>query len=114
MITPKISSSEVDIGEGTSARYEAFGMSERSTSGIGGKYRAFMASASSEGVVAFLERVTRLGIDGRLGGRWLCVFAHFASGHMPFLPLAAPATACLKYAALAFLIASPLALSAYR
>jgi hypothetical protein len=33
---------------------------------------------------------------------------------MPFLPLAASATACLKCAALAFLIASSVALSASR
>jgi hypothetical protein len=89
-------------------------MSERSVSGIGGKNRAFRASAFSEGVVAFLEGVTRLGIEGGVERRWLLALAHFASGHMPFLFVAASATAYLKCAALAFLIASLLALSASR
>ncbi len=64
------------------------------------------------GVVAVPDGVSRLGIDEGVGGRWLLVIAHFASGHMPLLPLAASATACLKCVALAFLIASPLASSA--
>jgi hypothetical protein len=77
-------------------------MSERTASGIGGKNRAFRASAFSEGVVAFPEGVTRLGIEEGVEGMWLLVLAHFASGHMPFLFLAASATACLECVALAF------------
>jgi hypothetical protein len=67
----------------------------------------FTASAFSIGVVAVQDCVTRLEMDGGVRGRWLLVFAHFARGQMPLLPLAASATACLKCAALAFLIASP-------
>jgi hypothetical protein len=76
------------MGEGISAGYEAFRMSEMSASGIGGKICAFRAFAFSEEVVASPEGVTRLGIDGGGGGGWLLVYAHFASGHRPFLPLA--------------------------
>jgi hypothetical protein len=90
------------MGEGISAGYEALRMSEKLASGIGGKNRALRVSAFSEGVVAFPEGVTRVGIEGGVGGRWLLVLARFASGHMPFLFLAASATACLKCAALAF------------
>jgi hypothetical protein len=64
--------------------------------------------------VAFPEGVTRLGVYGGVGGRWLLVFAHFSSGHKPLLPLAASATAGFKCAALAFLIASLLTQSASR
>jgi hypothetical protein len=114
LITLVISSSEIDMSEGNSAGYEALGMSKRSASDIAGKNSVFKASALSEGVVAFPDRVTRLRIDGGVGGRWLLNFAHYASSHMPFLPLAALATACLKCVAFAFLIASSLALSASR
>ncbi len=102
------------MGEGISTGYEALGMSKRSASGIGEKNHTFRASAPPEGAVAPPEGVTRLEFGGGVGGRQLLVFAHFASGHMLLLPLAASATACLKCAALAFLIASPLALSASR
>ncbi len=114
LITPEIFSSEIDMGGGISTGYEALGMSERSASGNGGKNHAFRASASSVGVVAFPEGLTRLGMEGGVGGRWLLFIAHFARSHMPFLFLAVSATACLKCAALAFLIASALAWSAPR
>jgi hypothetical protein len=81
---------------------------------MGGKNQLLKASAFSEGVVAILEAVTRLGMVGGVGGRWLLSFAHFASGQIPLLSLAASATACLKFAALALLMADPLALSASR
>jgi hypothetical protein len=51
---------------------------------------------------------------GGVGGRWLFSFAHFASGLILLLPLAVSATACLKFAAIAFLMADSLALSASR
>ncbi len=70
--------------------------------------------AFSEGVVAILEVLTRLEIVKGVGGRWLLSFAHFANGQIPFLPLAASATACLNCAALAFPMADLLALSASR
>ncbi len=95
LITLEISSSEMDMGEGILAGYRVLGMSERLASGRGKKSRVFRASAFSGGVVACPEEVTRLGMDGVVGGRRLRVFTHFASGQMPFLPLAASATACL-------------------
>jgi hypothetical protein len=81
---------------------------------MGGKNLNFRASASSEGVVAMPEEVTRLGIVRGVGGRWLLLFAHFANGQIPLLPHVVSAAACLKCAALAFLIAAPLALRASR
>ncbi len=45
------------------------GISERSASGMGGNNRVFRASAFLIGVVAVLDGVTRLGIDGGVGGR---------------------------------------------
>ncbi len=86
----------------------------RSALGIGGKNLDFRASAFSEGVVAEPEGVSRLGMVGGVGGRWLLCLAHFASGQIPLLTLAASATACLKCAALAFWMATPLTLSASR
>jgi hypothetical protein len=50
LIILEISSFEIDVDEGISAGYEAFGMSERSASGIGGKNHPFRASAFSEGL----------------------------------------------------------------
>jgi hypothetical protein len=113
-ITLKISSSNIDMGEGILAEYEAMGISVRSALGIGGKNLNSRAFAFSAGVVAVLEEVTRLGIVGGVRGRWLLSLAHFASSQIPLLPLAASATACLKCAALAFLMVAPLALSASR
>ncbi len=52
-------------------------------------------------------------MDGGLGDMLRLSFVHFADGQMPLLFLAALATACLKCAALAFVIANPMALSAY-
>jgi hypothetical protein len=60
------------------------------------------------------EDIIKLGMFGGVGGRWLRSFAHFASGQIPLLPLVASATAGLKCAVLAFLMATPLALSASR
>jgi hypothetical protein len=114
LITIEISFSEIDMGEGISVGYEALGMLERLASGIRGKNCALRALAFSEGVVALPEGVTRLRINEGVGRRWLLVFAYFASCHMPLLPLAALARACLKCTASAFLIASHLALSASR
>jgi hypothetical protein len=110
----EISSSEIDMGESILAGYEAWEMSVRSALGMGGKNLDFRASAFWKGVVAVPRGVTRLGIVRGVGGRWLLFLAHFASGQIHLLPLTASATACLKCAALAFLIASPLALSASR
>ncbi len=102
------------MGEGISAGYEAWGKSVRSALGMGGKNLDFRASAFSEGVVAVPKGVTRLGIVGGVRGRQLLCLAHCASGQIPLLPLAVSATACLKFSALAFLMASPLARSASR
>ncbi len=33
------------------------------------------------------EGVTRLGMFGRIGVKWLCSFAHFAGDQSPLLPL---------------------------
>jgi hypothetical protein len=109
-MTEEISSSEIDMGEGCSGGYKALGVSERSASGIGGKNHVFRASAFSWGVVAVPEGVTRVGIGGGVAGRWLLVFAHFASGHILLPPLATSATAFLKCAASAVMIAFLLAL----
>ncbi len=68
-MTAEISSSEINMGECFSGGYDAVVMSERSASGIGGKNRAFKASALSKEVVAFPEGVTSVGIDGGVGGR---------------------------------------------
>ncbi len=112
LITLEISSLEIDMGEVVSAGYEAWGMSVRSASGMGGKNIDFRASAFLEGVVAVPRGMIRLEMVGGVRGRWLLSLAHFASGQIPHLPIAASATACLKCAALAFLTAAPLALSA--
>ncbi len=69
LITLEISFSDRDMGEGISAGYKVLRMSERPASGRGGKNRVFRASAFADGVVACPERVTRLGIDGGVGGR---------------------------------------------
>jgi hypothetical protein len=69
LITLEISSSEIDMGEGISGGYDALGISERSASGMGGENRVIRASAFSVGVVAVPVGVTRLGIDGSVGGR---------------------------------------------
>jgi hypothetical protein len=111
LITLKISSSETDMGESISAGYEALGILVRSAFGMGEKNWDFRASAFSKGVVAMPEGMTRLGKVGGVGERWLPSFAHFASCQI-FHLLAASATACLKCAVLAFLMAAPLALSA--
>jgi hypothetical protein len=100
--------------EGIAAGYEELGMLVRSASGIGGTDWDFRASALSGGLVAIPEGVTRLGMVGGVGGRWLRCFAHFARGQIPLCPLAATATARLKCAAFAFLMAVPLALSTSR
>jgi hypothetical protein len=55
----------------------------------------FRASVFSGGVVVMLEVVTRLAMVSQVGRRWLWSFAHFASGQIPLLPLAASATVCL-------------------
>ncbi len=86
----------------------------RSAFGMGGKNLDFKASAFSGGVVATPEGMTRLGMVREVGGIWLLSFAHFISGQIPLLPLAASATASLKSSALAILMADPLALSASR
>jgi hypothetical protein len=112
LMTLVISSSEIDIGEGTSTGYESLRVSVRPASGIVKKKQDFRELAFSEGDEATLVVVTKLGMVGGVGGRWLHSFAHFANGEMPLLPLAASATACLKCAALALVIADPLALSA--
>jgi hypothetical protein len=41
-------------------------------------------------------------------------FTHFASGQIPYYPIVAISTACLKFPALVFLIASSLAQSVSR
>jgi hypothetical protein len=102
------------MGEGIAAGYEALGILLRSTLGIGGKNWVFRASAFSDKVVAMPDSVTRLGIVGGVGGRWLCSFAHLASGYTPLLLFVVSATAYLKCTASAFLMAIPLALSASR
>ncbi len=112
LITLETSSSGIDKGEGISGGYAAIGMSERLALGMGGKNLDFNVSAFPDGVVAVPDGVTRLMMDGGAGGRWLLVFAHFASGHMLLLPLAESATACLKCNAFACWMADPLALSA--
>jgi hypothetical protein len=81
---------------------------------MGGNNLDFKASAFSEGVIVMLAGVTRLGMVGGVRRRWLLSFAHYASGQIPLLPLAASATACLKCTALAFLVAAALALNASR
>jgi hypothetical protein len=81
---------------------------------MGGKNWDFKASTFSGEVVATPERMTRLGMVVGVGGRWLLSFAYLASGQIPLLSLAASATAYLKCAALAFLMANPLAISASR
>ncbi len=86
----------------------------RSAFGIRGKNRDYKASAFSGGVIATPQVITRLGIVGGVGERWLLSFAHFASGQIPLFPLAASATASLKFAALAYLMADTLALSESR
>ncbi len=112
LMTLVITSSEIDIGEGTSTGYDSLRVSVRSASGIGEKKQDFRELAFSEGVEATLVVVTKLGMVRGVGGRWLHSFAHFADSQMPLLILAASATACLKCAALALVIADPLALSA--
>ncbi len=77
----------------------------RSALGIGEKNQDFRASALSDGVVAMLKGVTRMGIVGGVGGEWFQSLAHFASGQIPVLPLASSATACFYCEALAFLMA---------
>jgi hypothetical protein len=69
LITLDISSSEIYMGEGISGGYEALGISDRSASGMGGNNCIFRASAFSMEVVAVPDCVTRLGIDGGVGGR---------------------------------------------
>jgi hypothetical protein len=51
----------MDMDEGSSAGYDASGMSETSASGMGGKYRVFRASAFSDGVVAYSEGLVWFG-----------------------------------------------------
>jgi hypothetical protein len=114
LLTLEISSSKIDMGEGISIGYEVLGISVRSASGMGGKNQNFRASAFSEGAIAIMEAVARLGMVGGEGEELLLPFAQFASGQIHLLPLAALATACLSCTALAFLMAHPLALSAFR
>ncbi len=114
LITLAISSLEIDIGEGISAGYEALGISVRWAFGMGEKNQDLKASTFSGGVVAMPVGVTRSGIVRGVGRRWLLSFTYFASGQNPLLPLAASATAGLKFVALAFLMADLLALSASR
>jgi hypothetical protein len=68
-MTREISSSEIDMGEGTSGRYEVLGMSERSASGMGKNNRAIKASTFSLGVIALPEEALSLGINGGVGRR---------------------------------------------
>ncbi len=56
------------MGEGISGGCEALGISDRLAFGMGGKNCVFRASAFSMGVVAVPDGVTRLGIDGGVGG----------------------------------------------
>ncbi len=114
LIALEISSTEITMGEGIAAGYEELGMSVRSASGIGGTDWDFRASAFSGGVGAIPEGVTSLGMVGGVRGRWLCSLAHFSRSQISLHPLAAYATARLKYAAFVFLMAVPLALSASR
>jgi hypothetical protein len=61
----------METGEGNSAGYEASGIPVRSAFGMVGKNLDFRASAFSEEVIAMPEGVTRLGLVGGVGGRWL-------------------------------------------
>ncbi len=96
LITLETSPMKRDIGEGISSGYVAVGMSLMLAVGIGRKILDFNASAFLSVVMAVPEGVISLGIEGGVGRRWLLVFAHFASSHMPLFPLAASATACSK------------------
>jgi hypothetical protein len=59
LITVKISSSEMEIGEDISAGYRVLGMVERSASGRGRKTCIFRTSAFPHRVIACPEGVTR-------------------------------------------------------
>jgi hypothetical protein len=69
LITLDLSSFKIDMDESISAKYEALGMSKISAAGFGGRNCAFMAFKVFDGVAAFPEGVTRLGIDGGVGVR---------------------------------------------
>jgi hypothetical protein len=103
--------------EEISGEYDASPMLERSASSIEVIKYAFTASAFSTGVVVISDSMTRLRTDKGVdrGGRESClVFAHSASDQMQLLIHLVSATACLNCAALAFMTASSLGLSASR
>ncbi len=68
LMTIEISSSEIDMGEGTSAGYEALGMLVRSAFDMVGKNCDFRASVFPERVIAMLAGVTMLGMVEGVGG----------------------------------------------